>query len=74
MTPQELKDEIRYELLLEARAESLLEARLSIDSAFALEYFTSDIIAVIDQLVTIQNKLSDYGHYYTLVELLNQHN
>lgn len=74
MTPQELKDEIRYELLQEARAESLLEARLSIDSAFALEYLTSDIIAVIDQLVTIQNKLSDYGHYYTLVELLNQHN
>ena len=73
MTPQELKDEIRYELLQEARAESLLEARLSIDSAFALEYFTSDVIAVVDQLVTIQNKLSGYGHDYTLVELLNQY-
>ena len=73
MTSQELKDEIRYDLLVEAREESLTEIRLREDPDYALDHFTPDIIAIVNQLEVVQKKLANYGHEYTLAELLDQH-
>jgi len=76
MTQQELKDEMRYDMLQEAREEAYNETRLHEDEEYAIEAFVYDNICLVEANAVLSNEirktitnLAEYGYEFSVKDI-----
>jgi hypothetical protein len=70
MTNEELKEEMRQDMLQEAREEEFYENKMHDDEDYAIEQFFPEIEEAFQLLKSVQDKLEAYGHIVKRSELL----
>ena len=68
---QQEKDEIRQEMLEDARIDSLIETRMRYDLDFAVEQF--DLYEAMEAVEELVKKLNDYGHDISVLDLVRDY-
>lgn len=71
MTDQKMKDEMRYDMLMEAREESMTEKKMYEDVDFCIEQFESDISEAVSILEQVQKNIYEYGHEITMSDIID---
>jgi hypothetical protein len=68
---QQEKDEIRQEMLEDARIDSLIETRMRYDLDFAVEQF--DLYEAMETVEDLVKKLNSYGHEISVSDLVRDY-
>ena len=68
---QQEKDEIRQEMLEDARIDSLIETRMRYDLDFAVEQL--DLWEAMEAVEELVKKLNDYGHEINVSDLVRDY-
>ena len=73
MTDQELKDEMRQDMMEEARAEADYENRMATDFEYATEQMDNqyNLYEAVETIQTVIHELNNYGHCITANDLLD---
>jgi hypothetical protein len=68
---QQEKDEIRQEMLEDARIDSLIETRMHYDLDFAVEQL--DLMEAMEAVEELVKKLNNYGHEISVSDLVRDY-
>jgi hypothetical protein len=68
---QEDRDELRQEMLEDARIDSLIETRMRYDLDFAVEQF--DLYEAMKDVEDLVKKLNNYGHEISVSDLVRDY-
>jgi len=67
----DLKEELREDMLREAKQEEQHEVMMYKDEEYAIEYFEDQILEAQEILTNVSNHLWNYGHQLTPKEILD---
>ena len=69
---QESREELRADMLQEAKENDYYEKKMYEDQEFCLEQFSDDLEEIANILKTIQKRMSEFGHDLSMLEITQE--